>query len=393
MVKVIILILFLLILGFFTFVGLFGDLPSNNGTWIHKSHIILAKSYKYFLNGVNYADHKLFNGYFTSPKVVQKVKWFAFWCIPIFYLFIMGECLKLFFTETYPQILHYDHLTNWKTRMIFIIIPTLTTNFFVFLFAVFTDAGHLNQENFHKYQFLFPLDNIIYHSYNCSTCHIPKIARSKHCSTCDKCILLFDHHCIWLNNDVGYYNYRYFLLFLMTTMIILSYGGFLCVYSIHLFISNESNLPDLFKAGWFFQRYYYVINQSTWSNLVSGLLFMMCSLLGPAVGAFLIEHFKMIYLGVTTNETAKWDYVHDLMINGWLFKYEYKIGNDINQEYVILNRIIQGNKEYVKLSDNSVIFLTANDRLTAITSWNQLDNLYDRGFWQNLKDRFFPQYV
>ncbi|XP_045509392.1 palmitoyltransferase ZDHHC16B [Colias croceus] len=48
----------------------------------------------------------------------------------------------------------------------------------------------------------------------CKKCISPKPPRTHHCSVCDKCILAMDHHCPWLNNCVGYFNARYFYLYM-----------------------------------------------------------------------------------------------------------------------------------------------------------------------------------
>jgi len=81
----------------------------------------------------------------------------------------------------------------------------------------------------------------------CNKCWIKRPPRCHHCSICDRCVLQFDHHCVWLNNCVGYNNHRAFLLTLFYLNLGCWYGIFL-LYRPFLEVLNTST----YDHGWHF---------------------------------------------------------------------------------------------------------------------------------------------
>jgi hypothetical protein len=48
----------------------------------------------------------------------------------------------------------------------------------------------------------------------CMKCKCIKPPRAHHDSVTGKCIFEMDHYCPWMNNCIGLYNYRFFVLFM-----------------------------------------------------------------------------------------------------------------------------------------------------------------------------------
>ena len=73
----------------------------------------------------------------------------------------------------------------------------------------------------------------------CKFCKELKILRSHHCQVCGICVFKMDHHCPWINNCVGHYNHRYFVLFLTWLMLGCVYVS---IFSLPILFSSSAKL-------------------------------------------------------------------------------------------------------------------------------------------------------
>jgi len=106
--------------------------------------------------------------------------------------------------------------------------------------------------------------------------------RTHHCRLCDSCIRRMDHHCPWIANCVGYYNYKYFFLMVF-------YGSSSCIIVTTTFwetvyvYAHDADMSPYFC--------FYVI-----------VLYSLITLLGIVVTCFLIFHIYLMMNNMSTIE-------------------------------------------------------------------------------------------
>lgn len=90
-----------------------------------------------------------------------------------------------------------------------------------------SDPGYIHDQNIQKHIDAWPYDEQMFiPKSTCRTCKRIKPARSKHCSLCQGCIAVCDHHCVWIGNCVGFGNMGLFILFLLLNTMFCLYGAY-----------------------------------------------------------------------------------------------------------------------------------------------------------------------
>jgi len=265
------------------------------------------------------------------------------------------------------------------------VLGTLLT----FLRASMSDPGRITKETFDEFDH-WECDGFMYVKQNeCKTCNFRKIARSKHCSVCNVCVSKFDHHCPWINACVGEGNYYKFLAFLGATASLLFYAAYGCSMVLLYVVAKERFFSRQFVNRATGQKmeptFGLVFSYMMMNHGMLIMLFALCLIMGIVVFGFMTYHFTLIARGVTTNETVKW---------GGIKSYYREIKKEMKkfpEKYPDLQGPVDADREAELLNPETAPAL--GKRETSQFPRELPENIYNKGFRQNLLEVLFPPYL
>lgn len=281
------------------------------------------------------------------------------------------------------------------TAVIAIILP-----YYYLYMACVADPGYVTPETHDYHMSLYSYDYIMFHPGRiCKTCDLVKPPRSKHCSICKRCVARSDHHCIFINSCVGFGNHHYFLLLLLSTAVLTTYGGALGLSILSAYI--RFGYPDwtLWPSKTItWTRWLGIFGLGVRGNVGLGAATLLAVLISPLIWGLLLYSVYLVYCGVTTNESLKWSEWKEDMHDGYAFARELPphARRDIAGEPAWTRWPAQPGRIFVTTRDGQPprpeLLVPGEGEWERVRSLKNVDNIYDLGFWNNLKDIFILGY-
>ncbi|CRH01174.1 palmitoyltransferase, putative [Plasmodium relictum] len=140
----------------------------------------------------------------------------------------------------------------------------------------------------------------------CPTCFLFKRLRTKHCRFCDKCVEIYDHHCVFTLNCMAINNARIFLMWILSNILF-------SFYILYLYIWLAFKLSSIY-----YNLSFYIILTVVILSII--LIYFM--------GSVFLRSFFNILENITSNEKFK------MYSSKTFFSYELKIDEN-NQPFIV----------------------------------------------------------
>uniref|UniRef100_A0A672Y3L7 Palmitoyltransferase n=1 Tax=Sphaeramia orbicularis TaxID=375764 RepID=A0A672Y3L7_9TELE len=159
----------------------------NSESWLLKG-ILLAC----VIGVVNLASSPVFQTLLPASALMASI----FWMLVTWFLWFLAT-VQVLFTLNTTALLYY-YLRSCRTDPGFVKATEEEKKMNVLVLA---EAGCLDPRIF------------------CTSCMIKKPMRTYHCFSCDACVAKYDHHSVWINGCIGARNHHFFILFLISFML------------------------------------------------------------------------------------------------------------------------------------------------------------------------------
>jgi hypothetical protein len=191
---------------------------------------------------------------------------------------------------------------------------------------------------------------------------------------------------------VGLANIRWFILFLISTDILLLVGMLLC-WGILDFVLGQSGIEI---AGLNWKEYIRLLGLAVVEQVYIGAIFLLCTLCGILSFTFTGYHIYLIWAGTTSNETTKWDEWKEDIKAGIIYLGELEEEGEEERGHG------SGPGEHWPRKQRQWLYRIAaagrTDMLPQIRGvvWQkveglaEVDNIYDCGSWANFRDVLWP---
>lgn len=385
--------LLVLFISFMTFVAFFGRLPALRRTpiaWLHRFLWISLP------NSLLTLDRKITSGRLSSSmrRFGNYMMYDRHPTVLIFFLSLLVGGEYMYLPTVWPQ------LGSLQKALA---VPAIACPYIFLYLASASDPGYITPENHIKQMAHYPYDFTLFHpGAHCRTCQLLKPARSKHCTVCKHCIAKADHHCIFINGCVGEGNLHWFILLLFSTAVLTAYGSYIGLTL--LSAKMKARAPDFSvwppsAKGYSWTAYFIVWTWGLQDNVGMGSVTMLTALTSPLVWGLFLYNFYMVYAGTTTNESMKWSDWKLEIDEGFAFRRRMSLTRqkDLRVEPAWTRWPHEAEQILIRTESGNPPRADSTN-IPGVGEWErpkslrEVDNLYDLGFWENLREVSWPRY-
>lgn len=189
---------------------------------------------------------------------------------------------------------------------------------------------------------------------------------------------------MWINNCIGLHNYKYFLGLLLSLGVLLVYGAYLAWNLLAVSRAWDNAAASRFQK----------LTLAIAMNVQIGGVGLLAGLTAPLAWGLLMYHLYLIWAGMTTNETAKWSGLKGDIGDGYAWMGKRRVSERTDADSVKQDLGSSGSDQIVVVMRDERHPSTLRIQRADPRSWRELwslddvDNIYDAGFWTNLRDAF-----